>query len=133
MPALAAARGDPWTVLENSGPYRTECSACHIAFPPALLAADDWLALMSDLEHHFGANAALEPKLRQQISEFLERNGATNRMYASGEDTPRITSSGWFARKHQGAMRMMLKGRLKSVSDCAACHKGPEIDRMGGD
>lgn len=132
-PALAGARGDPWTLLEDSATYRSECSACHIAFPPALLAGDDWLALMSDLEHHFGANASLEPKLRKQIGDFLERNGATNRMYSSGEDVPRITTSGWFARKHQGAMRMLFKGRVKSLADCASCHKGPDIDRMTGE
>jgi hypothetical protein len=88
---------------------------------------------MSDLEHHFGANAVLEPKLRKQISDFLERNGAANRMFGSTEDVPRITTATWFLRKHRSALRMLDKGRVKSLADCAACHKGPDIDRMTGD
>ena len=38
----------------------------------------------------------------------------------------------WFVRKHQGAIRLWRKGKLKSLADCAACHKGPDIERMTG-
>jgi hypothetical protein len=133
LPGLAVAHDVLWTAREDSALYRAECSACHIAFPPALLAVDDWLAIMSDLDHHFGANASLDEALRKKIAGFLERNGATHRSFASGEDIPRITTSLWFARKHQGAWRLVLRGRVKSLADCAACHKGPDIDLMTGE
>jgi mono/diheme cytochrome c family protein len=133
LPGFATARDDPWTAREDSATYRAECSACHIAFPPALLTVDDWLAIMSDLDHHFGANASLEPGVRQKIAAFLERNGSANRKFGSTEDTPRITTAPWFERKHRSAFRMLLKGRVKSLADCAACHKGPEIDQMTGE
>jgi mono/diheme cytochrome c family protein len=133
LPGIAVARDDPWTVRTDSAVYRAECSACHIAFPPGLLTADDWLAIMSDLDRHFGANAALEPGLRQKITSFLERNGSANRAFGSTEDTPRITTAPWFERKHRSAFRMLIKGRVKSLVDCAACHKGPEIDQMTGE
>ncbi len=129
---LVSARDQSWQTREDNAAYRTECGACHIAFPPALLTADDWLAIMSDLDHHFDANAGLDAGVRQQISAFLERNGAANRAFASRDDTPRITSAGWFVRKHQGAIRLVRKGRVKSLVDCAACHKGPEIEGMTG-
>jgi hypothetical protein len=133
LPGIAVARDDPWTTREDSTVYRAECSACHIAFPPALLTVDDWLAIMADLDRHFGANAALEAKLRQQVSGFLERNATANRYFGSAEDTPRITTAPWFVRKHRSAFRLLDKGRVKSLVDCAACHKGPEIDRMTGE
>jgi hypothetical protein len=133
LPRLAAAHDVLWTAREDSAAYRAECSACHIAFPPALLAVDDWLAIMSDLEHHFGANASLEPGVRKKIAAFLERNGANNPAFASREETPRITTASWFLRKHRGALRMLVKGKVKSLADCAACHKGPEIDLMTGE
>lgn len=97
------------------------------------MVADDWLALMADLEHHFGANAALDPKQRKEVSDFLQKNAATSRKYASPEDTPRITTALWFIRKHHGAIRVVEKGRVKSLTDCAACHKGPDIDLMNGE
>jgi hypothetical protein len=130
---LAAAReNEAWTLREDSAAYRSECSACHIAFPPGLLTTDDWLAIMSDLDHHFGANAALDGALRAKIGAFLGRNAATSRQFASQDDTPRITTAPWFLRKHQSALRLLFKGRVKSLAECAACHKGPEIDTMSG-
>jgi hypothetical protein len=132
VPAAAAAHEQAWQTREDNAAYRAECGACHIAFPPALLWADDWLAITSDLEHHFGANAGLDAEVRKQISGFLERNGAANRAFASREDSPRITTADWFIRKHRGAMRLVLKGRVKSIIDCGACHKGPEIEGMAG-
>ena len=130
-PAVTMARdttpANPWALPENSEAYRAECGACHYAFPPGLLIVDDWLALMSDLEHHFGANAGTEPKQAQAIRAFLEKNGATDRKkYASQEeDLPRITTLPWFMQKHAGSASVVAKGRVKSLLDCAACHKGP--------
>lgn len=132
LPGIATARDDPWTAREDSSVYSAECSSCHIAFPPALLTVDDWLAIMADLDHHFGANAALDAKVRKQVTDFLERNATANRYFGSSEDMPRITTAPWFARKHRSAFRLLDKGRIKSLVDCAACHKGPEIDRMTG-
>jgi hypothetical protein len=132
IPTPVGAGNEPWQAHEDSTAYRNECSACHIAFPPALLAADDWLAIMSELDKHYGANASLDEKTRKEIAAFLERNASTDRSRASREDTPRITSTDWFAKKHQGAFRLVLKGRVKSLVDCAACHKGPDIEKMTG-
>lgn len=134
MPVSMAAPGSPWAFPDSGAAYRAACGgACHIAFPPGLLIADDWLAIMSDLERHFGANAALDPRHRQEIGDFLQKNGATDRKYASPEeDMPRITTLPWFAERHQDARRVVMKGRVKSVADCAACHKGSEIDRITG-
>ena len=131
-PVAALSRDNAWKPVEDSPTYRTECSACHIAFPPALLSVDDWLAIMADLDRHFGANASLDAKTRQEISAFLERNGATNRFFSSRDEIPRITTADWFVRKHRDGLRLLKKGRVKSLADCAVCHKGPEIERMSG-
>jgi hypothetical protein len=130
--ATAVARDEPWQAREDNAAYRNECGACHIAFPPALLPVDDWLAIMSELDRHYGANAGLDEKVRKEISAFLERNGAADHKFGSREDMPRITGTDWFVRKHGGAYRLVLKGRIKSLVDCVACHKGPDIDKMTG-
>lgn len=126
----AVAGDDAWRPREDNAAWRSECGGCHLPFPPALLPADDWQAIMADLEHHFGANAGLEEKTRREIAGYLERNASPHRVWGSRADAPRITASDWFVRKHQGAIRLWRKGRIKSLADCAACHKGPDIERM---
>ena len=50
VPFSAAARDDAWQPREDNAAWRAECSACHIAGPPAVLPADDWLDIMSRLD-----------------------------------------------------------------------------------
>jgi hypothetical protein len=131
--ALAAmARDDAWQPREDNPTWRTECSACHIAYPPGLLAPEDWASIMSRLDQHFGAEASLEPKVRDEIAAYLQRNGAGSAI-GNPEELPRITLSNWFFSKHRSAIRLWRKGQVKSLADCAACHKGPAIDKARGD
>ena len=132
MSTTAVARDNAWQQPEDNQAWRSECGACHLAFPPALLSVDDWLLIMSELDRHYGANASLDTKTRQEIAAFLERNGTTKPGIGSREETPRITSTDWFARKHQSAIRLWRKGRVKSLAECTACHKGPDIEKMTG-
>ena len=116
------AAEDVWQAKENSPAWQSECGSCHMAFPPALLSSDDWRILMQGLDKHFGVDAGLDTKTRDEISSFLERNAASS--WGHSADTQRITETGWFVRKHKAAISMLLKGRVKSLADCAACHTG---------
>ena len=127
----AISRDGAWQQGEDNAVWRTECSACHIAFPPALLAADDWLSIVSRLDMHYGAEASLDAKTRDEIAAYLARNGS-GRAIGSLDELPRLTASDWFVRKHGGAIRLWRKGKVKSLADCAACHKGPDIEKMKG-
>jgi hypothetical protein len=124
-------REDAWQQREDNPAWRRECSACHIAFPPALLAGDDWLTIMSRLDKHYGAEASLDAATRDNISAYLARNGSGN-VISRDEEFPRITGSDWFLRKHGSAIRLWRKGKVKSLADCAACHRGPDIEKMKG-
>ena len=92
-----------------------------MAFPPALLSKGDWNLLMQGLDKHFGVDASLDPKSRDEIAAFLERNGGSG--WGFSADSHRITETGWFTGKHRAPIRMLAKGRIKSLMDCAACHK----------
>ena len=37
-----------------------ECSACHLAYPAAMLSSASWTDLMTSLESHFGEDASLD-------------------------------------------------------------------------
>lgn len=127
---FATARDNVWEPGEDNAAWRAECGACHIAFPPALLSASDWLEIMSRLDKHFGTDASLDARKRQEISDYLKRNGASNRLFGSSEELPRITSSDRFVNKHRGAIRLWRKGQIKTLSDCAACHKDSDRETM---
>jgi hypothetical protein len=113
-----------WIVKEDNATWRAECGSCHMAFPPTMLAATDWLWIMSRLEDHYGTDASVEPMRRDEITHFLDRNGAGRSSTGEGAGLPRITHTDRFLDKHRSALRLWRKGRVKTLSDCLACHAG---------
>jgi len=106
--------------------YRTECASCHIAYPPQLLPARSWRALMSGLDKHFGTDASLDPQSAAAITRFLETNAGRDR---TGSSIPvlRITATRWFAHEHDDVPARTWKlPQVKTASNCAACHTGAE-------
>jgi hypothetical protein len=118
----ASVRDDVWSPPEKSPVWQSECGACHVAFPPTLLHAEDWSGLLERLDQHFGVDASLDPAVKSDISEYLRRNGASQRAPRSTDELPRITTTDRFVDKHRGAIRLWRRGSLKSPSNCAACH-----------
>ena len=125
----AFAAEDVWQPRESSPLWQSECGSCHMAFPPAMLSKADWHLLMQDLDKHFGVDASLDAKSRDEIAAFLERNCGSG--WNRSSDSHRITETGWFVRKHKAAISMVVKGRVKSLVDCVACHKGHGIENPG--
>ncbi len=92
-----------------------------MAFPPVLLSSGDWQILMQGLDKHFGVNASLDANSRDQIAAFLDRNGGSS--WGHSADSQRITETSFFVNRHKSSIRMLMKGRVKSLADCMACHK----------
>ncbi len=102
--------------------WQSECGACHVAYPPRLLPANSWRALMSGLDKHFGSDASLDPATTREISTFLENNAGSNR-HATGKPPLRITETRWFQHEHdEVSARTWKNPKVKSASNCAACH-----------
>jgi mono/diheme cytochrome c family protein len=109
--------------------YQNECGSCHLAYPPALLPATSWRALMEGLPHHFGVDASLDAPAARKIGDFLERHAQTRRKYFEEADKPvlRITETRWFNRKHREvAPAVFAHPKVKSAANCGACHMGAE-------
>jgi cytochrome c553 len=117
----ALAAEDVWKPRENSPLWQSECGSCHMAFPPALLSCEDWQIVMQGLDKHFGVNASLDAKSRDQIAAFLDRNAGSGWRHSA--DSQRITETGYFVKKHKSSIRMLMNGRVKTLVDCVACHK----------
>ncbi len=113
-----------------------QCSACHIAYPPQMLPARSWQALMSTLSHHFGEDASLSDQDRATITAYLTTHAADGP--ASGREgerflrglspaaTPlRITDTPWWRRRHSEiSPRRFTDAKVKTAANCAACHNG---------
>ncbi len=103
--------------------WKAECSACHIAYPPGLLPASSWRAMMNSLDKHFDTDASLDAKAVAEILPFLEQNAAPESRQEGTADKPvlRITETRWFKREHDEVSAITWK-KVKSPSNCAACH-----------
>jgi hypothetical protein len=130
--AASTALADRTPVPADAPPaFKAECGSCHLAFPPALLAANDWRQVMGNLDKHYGDNAALDEKTRRQIEDFLVRNAGSGRRTegasSAGAVPPRLTLTSWFVRKHDEVPRAVWKDkRVGSAANCAACHTRAE-------
>jgi len=106
--------------------YRAECASCHIAYPPRLLPARSWRALMAGLDKHFGTDASLDPPGAARITTFLEQNAGRDRR-GSSAPVLRITETRWFGHEHDELpARVWNNPKVKSAANCTACHVGAD-------
>ena len=125
--ALSAHAGDHVYRLDNAA-YRQECGSCHVAFPPKLLAAPSWRAVMEGLDIHFGDDATLEPAVQREIAAWLEANAGRRDTSANGKPLLRITATPWFRKEHRREIEAGVQRRpeVKSFANCGACHTGAD-------
>ncbi len=114
------AHADHYNVPKNPL-FLDECGSCHIAYPPQLLDANSWRAIMNGLPKHFGTNASLDPGRRAAITEYLMQNSDSR--HASVRPQLRITETPRFVRKHdEVSVAIWKRSSIKSASNCSACH-----------
>src|SRR5512135_2575758 len=118
---------DEYVPAAKNALCQAECGSCHVAYPPRLLPAESWRAVMSGLDKHFGSDASLDPAAAKEIGAFLEKNAGGNRHATSGKPVLRITETRWFLHEHdEVSARTWKNPKVKSASNCAACHTQAE-------
>lgn len=112
---------------------KSECGACHIAYPAGFLPARSWQAIMGDLGKHFGEDASLTPDVAAGIEAYLVANaadaGGSSRLLrgVGAKDTPlRISELPWFTRKHSNEVSPARLKKAGSWSNCQSCHQGAD-------
>jgi len=120
--------------------YLEECGSCHMAYPAGLLPGKSWPKVMVGLENHFGENAELDVQTRQEIEAYLvgesERASYRKLFRNLGDATPlRITELPYFVHEHDEIPARFVGGndKVKSLSQCNACHRGAERGRFDED
>jgi len=123
LPALAGR----FNVPKNAA-FEEECASCHIAYPPQLLDATSWRALMGGLPKHFGTDASVDETRRRAIADFLTNNAGHRASRDANDKTAgkpalRISETAWFRREHdEVAAATWKRASIKSPANCAACH-----------
>lgn len=122
--ATGPARADDRFALPANETWKKECGACHLPYPPQLLPARSWQAVVAGLDRHFGSDASLDPKATAEVAAVLARHAGRDR---GGPTAIRITETSWFRREHRKVPPGVWRGAaVKSPADCAACHAGAE-------
>lgn len=127
-------RGKLLPQTANAG-FQSECGACHIAYPPALLPARSWEKLMAGLADHFGEDASLDADSAREITAYLVRESGDRGVSRKGRkvansipvsDSPlRITDTQWFQHEHDEiAPAVWRRAAIRSTANCGACHNG---------
>jgi len=120
-------RGRPVMPSEINAKMQTECSGCHMAFPPGLLPAASWKKVMSGLDKHFGVDASLSPADTTEISNYMQKHGSNR--WSANTAPLRITESDWFKSKHLSgeiSPAVWKRESVKSSSNCSACHQAAD-------
>jgi len=123
--------------LADDAKWREECGSCHLAFHPNLLPVRSWQRMMAEQDKHFGTDLGLDEATSAAVLAFLVNNAAekSNREAAfkinrsiKAEVTPlRITETPyWIAKHREIADSVWHSAKVKSKTNCAACHLDAE-------
>lgn len=131
--ATAAFSADRFVTDEMT---KTECAACHIAFPPRLLPAANWEAVMAGLKDHFGEDASLDEASVAHIRDYLVANAGKDdpkAVDAEGKPLLRISERRWFVSEHRGEVSEASLKKAGTWANCVACHAGAEKGQFDDD
>lgn len=122
--ALAAERAP---APPPNATYAAECGSCHVAYPPRLLSASAWTALMQDTDRHFGVDASTDPASTAVIRAYLEANASSPGQKRYDATATRITQARWFRKEHgEIGADVWRRASVGSAANCSACHPGAE-------
>ncbi len=137
LPGVALVAASDTALIPADQVFAGECGACHMPYPPGLLPARSWQAVMAGLADHFGEDASLDPDTAGEIADYLaahaaDAGGRSPRVLRglAANDVPlRITDTPWWRRAHdQVSARSFERADIKSKSNCIGCH-GPAAIR----
>ena len=112
--------------------WKSECGSCHVAYPPRLLPAASWRAIIAGLERHFDADATIDAPTAAAIEAFLVANAGRDRSpRPTAEPILRITETRWFGHEHDEVIPTTWQSpAVKSAANCGACHLRADSGRF---
>jgi len=127
----AIAGGHKLPAATNAA-WKSECGSCHVPYPPSLLPAASWRAIMAGLDRHFGNDATIDAATAAAIEAFLVANAGRDRSKPpTAEPILRITETRWFRHEHDDVAAATFESpAVKSAANCGACHLNADSGRF---
>lgn len=128
LAASLAGASEQQRFTASNAAWQEECGTCHLAFPPKLLPAASWQAMMATLDKHFGSDASLDAAKQKEITAFLTANaGRREANGADGKPQQRISETAWFRKEHRDghdgiSAAVWKSAAVKTAANCGACH-----------
>lgn len=108
----------------------TECSDCHMAFPPETLPKATWEKIIGNLGDHFGEDASLDDAAVAIILSYHVKHASdvssvrAAKKWRTSNKVTRIIDAPRFIKKHKQCPDAVWKhAAILSKSNCIACHK----------
>lgn len=137
--SLTATLGLAWAAAVQRPPaprttvdadWSRECGDCHLAFPPSLLPAATWTAMLAPDADHFGESLGLDPELAGRLTAFAVAEaadrGATEHAVRIAAEAPtgaRITRTDTWIEAHASVDESRFdRPEVGSRLRCDACH-----------
>ncbi len=142
--ALPASAGAGPSAPAGEALYRDECGSCHLAYPPGLLPAASWRAVMGGLDRHFDQNAEVDDATAAALTTWLTGSAAeagthplSRKVLRSlrGRAPLRVSEVPFIAHEHDEELgpSVLARPSIRSIANCGACHSGAERGDFGED
>lgn len=132
--SATAASAETFPVVQNQT-VLTECSDCHMVFPPQTLPAASWENIINNLPNHYGEDASLEPAIVSEILAYHIANASdvssvrAARKWRANGNFSRITDAPRFRDKHGNCPpEVWSHEKVGSKANCLACHPTMQKD-----
>ncbi len=116
--------------------FEAECKSCHALYPPFLLPQKSWIAMMDNLENHFGDDASIDEIDKEFIKKYLVANSAESSTKESAykilksikdDEILAITKTTYWERQHKKIDKEIFDNqKVGKISNCKACHSNIE-------
>jgi len=112
--------------------FESECGACHMAYPAALLPARSWQAITKDLSKHFGEDASLDQDTAARIAAYLIANAADAHGMSSPilrglgtNEVPLLITDMPFWKRIHGRFppEVFARPGVRTKANCLGCHR----------
>jgi cytochrome b len=119
--------------------YVAACDGCHMAYPPELLPARSWVAIVATLAEHFGEDASLDAEQTGAVAAYLRANAAERwdtlaaHLFRPADPTrPTMISAtpGWRQVHRRIPAATFAAKAVGSASACDACHRDAASGRF---
>ena len=129
MVAATNVRAETFPVISDKT-VLTECTDCHMAFPPETLPKAVWTKIIGDLGNHFGEDASLDGATAAKILAYHVKNASdvstvrAATKWRTSSAVTRIIDAPRFIKKHKQCPDAVWQhAKIGSKSNCVACHQ----------